>query len=106
EVASSGGDELLDQIQKQRRELLTGTGKPSGDYARALQQRDEQQAELQQLDEAIARYRQQVDTLAALLVEQRRDEGEQPWLDLREQAKEVQARLEAIHLRRQQLEQE
>src|SRR5690606_23521 len=36
EVASSGGDELLDQIQKQRRELLTGTGKPSGDYARAL----------------------------------------------------------------------
>jgi DNA repair exonuclease SbcCD ATPase subunit len=106
EVASSGGDELLDQLHKQRRDYVTQTGKPTGDHAKSLEQEKTLTSELAHLDEQIDRYRQQVDQLATLLAEQRHDDAAQPWLDMREQVKEIRARLEVINRRKQELESE
>jgi chromosome segregation ATPase len=106
EVTSSGGDELLDQLHKQRRDYVTQTGKPTGEHAKALELEKTLTDDLASLDEKITGYRQQVDQLSNLLAEQRHDEATQPWLDMREQVKEIRAGLEVINRRKQELEAE
>lgn len=92
EVASSTGDGLIAQLDAERSQLLTGTGKPTGEYARVIKDGETLQNSLNALDQAIANYRQQVDRLAELRVQQQEDRG-QPWLAFRRQAKEAEVRL-------------
>lgn len=96
EVTARGGDELLGVVAAQRHELLTEAGaRPRGAYKEALDKESALAAELAQLDQEIARYRERVDALAALRREHAADEAEQPWRVLRAQQGEAEARLQA-----------
>lgn len=95
EVASSAGDELINRVERDRAALLTGTGRPTGDYARINQQYDTHQIRLCELDASIATYRQQVDRLGELRQLQQEDTSK-PWEIYRGQAKEADARLTEV----------
>ncbi|THF56839.1 AAA family ATPase [Pseudothauera rhizosphaerae] len=97
EVAASGGDELLATVEARRNELLTEAGRRArGVYKEALEREAALAAELADLDETIARYRQRVDALAALRREHAADEAEQPWQDFRAREREAAERLDAV----------
>lgn len=89
EVASTGGDDVIQQVQSQSAELLTGTGKPRGEYARL---RDEQQSleiELSALDERISQYQTLVDRLGELRQRHQQNEQERPWETARKNLQEA-----------------
>src|SRR5690606_23872521 len=97
EVAASGGDELLADVEVQRNELLTRVdGRPRGAYKEALDREAALAAELARLDAEIARYRARVDGLAVLRREHAADEAEQPWRAFRARQQDAEARLQAI----------
>ena len=96
EVAASGGDDILAAVEAERSRLLTpASGQPRGAYAEAAKLDAELAGRLRELQEAIARYRQDVDALEALRAEHARDEREAPWVAFRRQAGEAQAQLDA-----------
>ena len=100
EVAASGGDALLATVEAQRAELLTEAGgRPRGAYKEALEAEAALAGELGALDEAIARYRQRVDALAALRDEHAADEAEQPWRAFRTHQQAAAERLAAVRER-------
>ncbi len=66
EVASSGGDDIIQAVKGQRAELLTANGRPRGDYAQLAQQRDDSKHALEALQARIADYQGQVDRLGEL----------------------------------------
>lgn len=100
EVAASGGDALLATVEAQRAELLTEAGgRPRGAYKEALEAEAALAGELGALDEAIARYRQRVDALAALRAEHAADEAEQPWRAFRAHQQAAAERLAAVRER-------
>ena len=109
EVAASGGDEVVNQVRRLREELLTGTGKPRADYARALDDAQAQAGRVAELEQAVAGYRDQVDHLALLRETHARDAQAQPWQALRAQQAQAQQALQAAQAlseqRRQALEQ-
>lgn len=96
EIASSAGDEVMAEVEKQRAVLLTATGKPSGEYARIIARHEELRNALQTLDADIDTYRQQVDRLGALRLQQSQDEAEQPWKTYRQQAGQARDRLREV----------
>ncbi|AVR87034.1 AAA family ATPase [Thauera aromatica] len=100
EVAASGGDALLATVEAQRAELLTEAGgRPRGAYKEALEAEAALAGELGVLDDAIARYRQRVDALAALRDEHAADEAEQPWRAFRTHQQAAAERLAAVRER-------
>ena len=97
EVASSGGDEVLERVEAARNELQTPvTGTPRGPYVEAIKKETKLVAESTALDAEIAIYRQQVDALAAVRREHAEDEAGKPWVAFRAQEMEAAAKLEAI----------
>ncbi|NML25116.1 AAA family ATPase [Zoogloea dura] len=97
EVAASGGDDLLANVEARRNELLTAAGgKPRGDYAAAREQEKALEDELASLDQDIAQYSQKVDRLARLRQEHTREGTEQTWVAFRAQEADARARLEAL----------
>ncbi|MBZ0333327.1 AAA family ATPase [Marinobacter sp. AL4B] len=101
EVASSGGDEVIEAVRVQRNQLLTGTGKPRGEYAQLDKDRLEAEQTISELKERILRYQEQVDRLGKLTKEYERTEAERPWEDAQRQLDETQVRYQQV----QQLEQ-
>lgn len=89
EVTSSGGDEITRQVRLQLDELLTGTGKPRGDYKASGERIAALDEQLQALDQRIVAYCQQVDRLGELRQQQARDEADKPWEALRVQQQEA-----------------
>jgi energy-coupling factor transporter ATP-binding protein EcfA2 len=96
EVATSGGDEVLQQVRKQRDELLTGTGKPRAAYQLAIDEARSLDQQVAALTQAVAAYREQVDQLRLLHQAHAADASEQPWLALRERQAQAQAALQAV----------
>ena len=97
EVASSGGDEVLERVEAARNELLTPiTGTPRGPYVEAIKKETKLVAESTALDAEIASYRQKVDALAGVRREHAEDEASKPWVAFRAQEMEAAAKLEAI----------
>lgn len=99
DVASSGGDEILERISSERGLLLTGGGKPRGAYEESLKRRAALFEEIEHLDRLIEEYQQQVDRLAHLLEEHAHDEASRPWATLRaqqKQAEEARERLRSV----------
>ena len=95
EVASSAGDGMTALVQRERAILLTPGGKPTGDYARILQEHGQYQAKLEEIDTRIATYRQQVDRLGELQHLQR-DDTARPWEHYRQQVRQTQVRLAEV----------
>jgi len=95
EVASSAGDNLIARLEAERGVLLTGTGRPTGEYAKSLKDRESGAATLAELDSQIANYAQLVDRLAELRSQQQQDR-DMPWLRYRNEASEAEARLREV----------
>jgi hypothetical protein len=105
-LAATDGDSLLAQLRAQRNALLTGTGKPREDLAKAIEQLALLQARLAMLDGQIAQYQQQVDQLATLQAEQTAQAQQRPDQALRSELAAAQARQQALQQREQQLVQD
>lgn len=67
EVISTGGDELITQVENARAVLLTRGGQPTGAYKKAIYDCESQQAKLDELNEKVLQYREKVDRLGQLL---------------------------------------
>jgi len=100
ELAATSGDDVIKAVETERNQLLTpSTEAPRGAYAEVLKRRSVLQEELKALRVDIDAYRTAVDRLAALRRDHWRDGESQPWLALREQLAQAQAKLdEAIGL--------
>lgn len=95
EVSSSSGDDMVNQVRRLRDELLTGTGKPRADYAKALEDVDTFSARTRELELAVAQYQDQVDQLLPLREEHRAETQSEPWVALRQQQVTAQQALQA-----------
>jgi hypothetical protein len=96
ELASTSGDDVIKAVESERNQLLTpSTEAPRGTYAESLKRCSALEEELEALSSEIDAYRTAVDRLATL----RRDHGQEsearPWLALREQLAQAQAKLDA-----------
>ena len=96
EVTSTGGDELIAQVENERAALLTKTGQPTGHYKKVLQECEDYQNRLKELDEKIQRYRADVDRLGQLQRERDQNASQKPWQHYREKAREAEAALAAV----------
>ncbi|WP_285275163.1 AAA family ATPase [Halopseudomonas bauzanensis] len=96
DVTASGGDGVIRQVRAQLDELLTGTGKPRGDYKGSGERIADIETELQALDQRIGSYRQQVDRLGELREQQAQDDAEKPWEALRVQQQEAERKYAAV----------
>ncbi|MBP6095060.1 MAG: AAA family ATPase [Methyloversatilis sp.] len=87
EIAGGDGDDVTNEVEKLRNELLTPTSdKPRGAYTEALQAERSLCDALAAVDADLLTYRQKVDRLAQLRREHEVDAGERPWAALRTQA--------------------
>lgn len=99
EVASSGGDEVIQAVEQQRKELLTSTGRPRGDYQALANTREELQQQVADLQSRIEQYRAQVDRLGSLSEEHEQAERDRPWEEARrgmQRAEEKYREVEAL----------
>ncbi|MCG8519615.1 MAG: AAA family ATPase [Pseudomonadales bacterium] len=106
EVASSGGDDLIETVRSQRDTLLTGTGKPRGDYQKLEKDRAHYVLEIEQLQERVHKYQEQVDRLGKLTHDYDQAELERPWDDAQRQLEQARARYQQVERLQQQQEQE
>ncbi|SDU26401.1 AAA family ATPase [Halopseudomonas salegens] len=106
ELASSGGDRVVDAVTAQLAELQTKTGKPTGRYAQLVQTSREQAEKVAVLTERVAQYRSEVDQLGLLVQQQAADEQQQPWLEYRRRERETQQALDQVARLQQQQEQD
>jgi len=104
EVASSQGDTVIAQVRSERELLLTTTGKPRGAYAAALGEHDEARQRLAALDQRIAGYREQVDSLGRLQQENAAERDSRPWETLRAQQHAAEKQLATVNALSTQLE--
>ncbi len=102
EVASSGGDEVIQSVEQQRAVLLTATGKPRGDYAQLDRDRQQLDARLAELDERIERYQSLVDRLGNLREGHDQAERERPWDEARDNLTQAEIRFREIETLQQQ----
>lgn len=96
EVASSGGDELIEQIGRERAKLLTSTGRSTGEFAGATNDLENLKAQQSELASRIEQYRQQVDRLGHLREERARGEAEREWETYREDARAAEQKLAKV----------
>lgn len=95
ELASTSGDDVIKAVETERNQLLTpSTEAPRGAYAEALKRRSAFEDELEVLRAEIDAYRIAVDRLATLRRDHGRDGEARPWLALREQLAQAQAKLD------------
>ena len=105
EVASTAGDDVLERVREERNALLTEKkGEPRGAYAEALALREQLQTELQETQQRLAQYREQVDRLGQVQAEIALDEAERPWEPLQAQRDAAQAQLDGLHAAAEQLQ--
>jgi energy-coupling factor transporter ATP-binding protein EcfA2 len=97
EVAASAGDVLTDALEKERRQWLTPTGKPTGDYKTVIDECEASRSELAGLDNLITEYRAQVDELGRLREGHETIDQAQPWRAERALAEEAQEHLKEVN---------
>lgn len=94
DLASTSGDDVIKVVETERNQLLTpSTEVPRGAYAEALKRRSALEEELVVLRLEIDAYRTAVDRLATLRRDHERDGEAKPWVALREQLAQAQAKL-------------
>jgi energy-coupling factor transporter ATP-binding protein EcfA2 len=89
EVASTGGDELIEQVKTRWGELFTPTGKPRGDYQKLEKEREEHQQEINALQARVQKYQEQVDRLGKLAQDYERTQHERPWEEAERQLEQA-----------------
>lgn len=106
EVASSSGDALITQVESKRGQLLTSTGRHTGDLRDTQQACEALEDELGGLDTRISEYRDQVDRLGEVKRQQQEIDATRSWEAQREKARAAEQQLEAVEKLQQQQEQE
>ncbi len=106
EVASTGGDELIEQVKARWSELFTPTGKPRGDYQRLEKEREVHQQEIDELQARIQKYQEQVDRLGKLTQDYERTQHERPWEEVERQLEQTKERYRQVQKLEQQQAQE
>lgn len=96
EVASSGGDELIARVEKERAELLTGTGKETKDYKKVQEDYRHSQDRLDALNQSVEQYRQQVDQLGVLIEQKQSIDAPRPWEEQRRKADTAKSQLSEV----------
>lgn len=96
EMTSSSGDALISQVEQERSQLLTPTGRPTREFRDIQQECEALETQLAELDIRITNYRDQVDRLGRLQRDQREIDAARPWNVQREKAKAAQKQLEAV----------
>ncbi|KPP97199.1 AAA family ATPase [Marinobacter sp. HL-58] len=96
EVASTGGDELIEQVRARWSELFTPTGKPRGDYQKLEKEREEHQQDIDELQGRVQKYQEQVDRLGKLAQDFERTEKERPWEDAERQLEQAKERYRQV----------
>uniref|UniRef100_UPI002618ABE7 AAA family ATPase n=1 Tax=uncultured Azohydromonas sp. TaxID=487342 RepID=UPI002618ABE7 len=105
EVASTAGDDVLARVREERNALLTEKkGEPRGAYAEAIALRDRLQADLQETQQRLASYREQVDRLGRVQAEIALDEAERPWEPFEARRAEAQKQLDGLQAAAEQLQ--
>lgn len=95
ELASTSGDDVIKAVESERNQILTpSTEAPRGAYAESLKRRSALDEELEVLRSEIDAYRIAVDRLSTLRRDHGRDCEARPWLSLREQLAQAQAKLD------------
>ncbi|MBC7190759.1 AAA family ATPase [Marinobacter sp.] len=105
EVASTGGDAVIETLSVERNKLLTKTGQPTGDYRKLVDERQTLQEQKVALQDRVSQYREYVDRLQSVTRDYQRDQQDRPWEKAQQQLSEVQARLtklEQLELQQQQ----
>ncbi|KPQ29698.1 MAG: AAA domain [Marinobacter excellens HL-55] len=106
EVASSGGDGVIEAVRAQRDILLTGTGKPRGDYLQLDKDRIQHEQDIAELNDRITKYQEQVDRLGKLSQDFERAEAERPWEDAQRQLEQTREHYQQVAQLEQQQSQE
>lgn len=96
EVASNGGDEVLDRVRAERAELLTSTGKPTGQLSKVTADLAAARVKKAEIEGQIAAYRQQVDELENLRQQHVADEAERPWEAFRKDLATAQTKYDEV----------
>jgi energy-coupling factor transporter ATP-binding protein EcfA2 len=91
-LVATGGDAVLHDLQAQRAQLLTSTGRPRGPLLQAQEEVQSLQTQLDALDGQITQHRQQVDMLAGLQARETLDNEQRPWESLAQQLQTARAR--------------
>ncbi|WP_019915782.1 AAA family ATPase [Methyloversatilis discipulorum] len=87
EIAGGDGDDVTNEVERLRNELLTpSSDRPRGAYAEALQAEQSLHEALTKVDDDLLAVRQKVDRLAQLRREHDADAAQRPWEDLRARA--------------------
>jgi DNA repair exonuclease SbcCD ATPase subunit len=87
EIAGGDGDDVTNEVERLRNELLTpSSDRPRGAYAEALQAEQSLREALAKADDDLLNVRQKVDRLAQLRREHEGDAAQRPWESLRAQA--------------------
>lgn len=87
EIAGGDGDDVTNEVERLRNELLTpSSDRPRGAYAEALQAELSLRDALAKVDDDLLTFRQKVDRLAQLRREHDADAAQRPWEALRAQA--------------------
>lgn len=106
EVASTSGDGLIDTVRRQRDTLLTGTGKPRGDYQLLEKDRAFYERDIEELTERVHKYQEQVDRFGKLAQDYDQAEAKRPWEEAQRQLEETRARYQQVERLEQQQSQE
>ncbi|MDR9424847.1 MAG: AAA family ATPase [Marinobacter sp.] len=106
EVASTGGDAVIETLSAERNKLLTKTGQPTGDYRKLLDERQKLQEQKTALQDRVFQYQQYVDRLQSVTRDYQRDQQERPWEKAQQQLGEAQAKLIKLEQLEQQQQQE
>jgi hypothetical protein len=104
EVVSSQGDDVINRVSEQRNALLTTAGRPRAAYLEAIEEEKNGTLQLAELDLRIAQYRQQVDQLGLLIIDDAADQTTKPWEALRARQAQAQTRMATIALLKGQLD--
>jgi DNA repair exonuclease SbcCD ATPase subunit len=87
EIAGGDGDDVTNEVERLRNELLTpSSDRPRGAHAEALQAEQSLREALAKVDDDLLTFRQKVDRLAQLRREHEADAAQRPWEDLRARA--------------------
>jgi len=106
DVASTGGDVVIEQVSAERSKLLTRTGQPTADYRQLVETLATLKEQREVLRERVARYQEHVDRLQTVTRDFQRDEQERPWESAEAQLKQAQTRLTKLEQLERQQEQE
>ncbi|HDZ55360.1 MAG TPA: GTP-binding protein [Pseudomonas xinjiangensis] len=97
EVASTGGDDILQRVESELNELVTAkTDRPKGRFKEYGDKAEQLKTDLAALDLRIETYRQQVDRLGELSQRQAKEQAERPWEALREQQQRAEGRYQEV----------